>query len=513
MQLYTAKDVDLIDNKIDAITDEIEKRKLDIFEPTRKSQMAANKVVLDFIRDHKRKIYGGYAQNKVIIAKDPKDAFYDDDEIPDIDVYSPEPLKDLVELCDILRAKGFKDVVGQEALHKETYKIFVDQANVIDLSYVPRNIYNKMPFIEIDGIYYIHPSFVYIDMYRMICDPYFSGSHRWKKTFSRLYKLQKHYPFNAATKGLNNAYDIPTNKKEEIGKLNKILFDLCINKETFIIVGQYAYDYMLEESQIMKDKKLGAKYKLIDIPFMQIVSTNYIPDTVTILLKLQPLVLELFKDNKKLTYKEFYPLWMFTGYSTIIYYDGIPILHITSHNNKCIPIRKVPAKFYQNGKSEILKNSFVQLGSFDFVLLMNLISGLRARVTDIENKQHYHNIMTSHLVEMRNYYLEKHNKTLLDESLFESYIATCIGDTMDPQRESRLMKEKKYKQGKMVTFRYKPEQPKPAPDFKFANTSGNEITKPINYKIKKYLNNPKLLETFINKSYDEKIEENEDSEE
>lgn len=508
MQLYDINDVELIDKHIDVVTDEIEKRKLDIFEPTKKEQLSANKVVLDFVRDHKRKIYGGYAQNKVIIDKDPKDAFYDDDEIPDIDVYSPDPLKDLVELCDLLLARGFKDVVGQEALHKETYKIFVNQANVIDLSYVPRNIYNKMPFITIDGINYIHPSFVNIDMYRMMTDPYFSGSHRWKKTFSRLYKLQKHYPFNAATKPLNNSYDIPKNKKEEISKINKVICNYCENKDTFVIVGQYAYNYLLEESNIMKDSKLGNKYKLIDIPFMQIISINYIPDTVNIILKLQ----EVFKTDPKLTYKEFYPLWMFTGYSTIIYYDDVPVLHVTSHNNRCIPIRKVPAKFYYDGKSTEDTNSFVQLGSFDFVLLMNLVSGLRVRISEIDDKQHYHNIMTSHLVEMRNYYLKKNNKTLLDESLFKSYIPTCIGDTMDPQRENRLLREKKYKQGKLVTFRYKPEQPKPAPDFKFANTSGNEINKQINLKIQKYLNNPKLLESFIKKSYDEKIEENEDTE-
>jgi hypothetical protein len=512
MELYNLKDVELIDKEIENIVEQIDKHKLDIFEPTRKEIMDANVVVMEFVKEKKRKIYGGYAQNKTIISKDPNDAFYGDDEIPDIDVYSPEPLKDLIELCNIFLKKGFRGIAGQEALHKETYKIFVNGANVIDLSYVPKNIYNKIPFIEIDGINFVHPSFVYIDLYRMMTEPYFS-SFRWKKIFPRLYKLQKHFPFNKASKPLNDAYDVPKNKQKHVEIINKLIYDKIKNNQTLIIVGQYAYNYLLEESGIINDKTLGKKYKLIDLPFMQIISTNYIPDTVNIINSLK----ESLKENSnKLTYKEFYPLWMFTGYSTVIYYDNFPVLHITSHNNRCIPIRKVEAKYYLNGKVTIDKKDYIQLGSFDFVLLMNLISGLRVRINEIENKYHYHNIMTSHLVEMRNYFLQKQKKTLLDESLFKSFINDCSGQTMDPMREQKLLRDKKYKEGKLVMYRYNPEQPKPAPDFKFANTSGNEINNFRNFKIKKYLDNPKLLEEFIKKTYDETIEDNQsesDSEE
>lgn len=503
MELYNIKDVELIDKEIDDIMDIIEKKKLDIFEPTRKEIMDANKVVMEFVKSHKRKIYGGYAQNQAIIAKDKNDAFYDEDDIPDIDVYSPEPLKDLVELCDIFHKNGFKNVVGQEALHKETYKIFVNQANVIDLSYVPRNIYNKIPFIEINGINYTHPSFTYIDFYRMMSEPYFS-SFRWKKIFPRLYKLQKHYPFNKATKGLNDAYDVPMNKNQIITKINRIIYDNIKNKNSYIVVGQYAYNYLLEESNIMNDKTLGGKYKLISTPFMQVISTNYIPDTINIIQKIKE---ELSDEQDNITYTEFYPLWMFTGYSTVIYHNKYPILHVTSHNNRCIPTRSVVGKFFNNGEINADKQSSIQLGCFDFILLMNLISGFRVRVNLIEDKQHYHNIMTSHLIEMRNYYLRKNNKTLLDDSLFKSFIADCVGETMDPMRESRLLKDKKYKLGKLVIFKYNPEKPKVAPDYKFANTSGNEITYDKNFKIKKYLDNPKLLDDFNKKSYDEKMEE------
>lgn len=495
MELYTLDDVELIKSTIDDIVEKIDLKKLEIFEPTKKEIMDINKIVLDYIRNKKRKIYGGYAQNKLIVAKNPEDAFYDDSDLPDIDCYSPEPIKDLVALCDQLYSKGYTFIQGKEALHKETYSIFVNFKNVCDLSYVPRNIYNKIPFVEVDGINYVHPSFVYIDLYRMMTEPYFS-SFRWAKIFPRLYKLQKHYPFNKVTKGLSNAYDVPKDKEGIVKQINKNIIDIIKNKDSIIIVGQYAYNILLEYSGIMKDSK---NYKEIPIPFMQLISTNYITDATNIVLDLK----NKFMKEGKITYTEFYPLWMFTGYSTVIYYDDVPIIHITSHNKRCTPINKI----------NLDKSNYIQLGSFDYVLLMNMIAGLRAKVNDLSEKYNYHNIMTSHLVEMRNYYLKKNKKTLMDDSLFKSFIPECTGYTIDPGRETNLLRDKKFREGKMVAFKYSPEEKREPPEYKFANTSGNSVQKPMNLKITKYVDNPDLLKEFEQKpTIKENIDDSDDIE-
>lgn len=507
MELYDKNDLEIIENAVDAITCEIEKKKADKIEKdiNRDEIMSMNKIVMDFVRTRKRKIYGGYAQNKVIIAKTPSDAFYNDKDIPDIDVYSPDPLQDVVDLSNLFKDAGFKNIIGKDAQHKETYKIFVNQINVIDLSYVPKIIYNKIPYIEIDGIQYVHPCFVYIDMYRILTDPLYSASFRWKKIFPRLYKLQKNYPLKLATKGLNEAYNIPANYKSTVSKINMKILDMIIDKDNFIVVGQYAYNYFLQESGIMKDNNIGKKYKLIPYPFMQLISTNYIPDTINIISELRKLL-----DDDKLVFKEYYPLWMFTGYSTVLYYNGVPVLHVTSHNNRCIPVRKVLAKFYNEGQVKNLKG-FVQLGSFDYVFLMNLISGLRVRVNNIEDKCHYHNIMTSHLIEIRKYYLKKSGKNLLDESLFKSFIPDCVGETIDSKKEHQMLYEKKKREGKIIMFKYEPDKPKPLPKYKFANTSGNEVFKPINQKIRKYFENSQMLSDFMEKNkYEQIIDTNSD---
>lgn len=508
MELYTSKDVELVNDKIDDIIDKIEDKKLEILEPNKAEIMSINKIVMNYIKENRLKIYGGYAQNKLIVIKNPEDAFYDENDIPDIDVYSSEPLKDVVALCDILHKKGYKFVQGKEALHKETYKIFVNFADVCDISYVPKNIYHKIPFVTVDGINYTHPSFTYIDLYRMMTEPYFSN-FRWQKIFPRLHKLQKHYPFNKATKKLPDAYNIPSNDKLMVSKINKLIYDEVKNKDNFIVIGQYAYNYLLEESGIMRDNNLKSKYQLIDIPFFQLVSTNYIPDTANMILTIK----NNFPDMKdKITFTEFYPLWMFTGYSTVIYYNKTPVCHITSYNKRPVPIQRVTAKIFQNKTSKTETGKYIQIGSFDYIFLMNLITAFREKVAMIEEKYHYHNIMTSHLVEMRNYYLKKNNKNLLDDTLFRSFVTDTVGEIVDVNREISLERDRKYKEGKLVIFKYNPAEPRTPPDYKFANTSGNEIRKPINLKVTKYVYKPELLKEFDVKKESEEtsIDENDE---
>ena len=91
--------------------------------------------------------------------------------------------------------------------------------------------------------------------------------------------------------------------------------------------------------------------------------------------------------------------------------------------------------------------------------------------------------MTSHLIEIRKYFFKKNNKNLFDETLFQSFIPDCVGDTIDPMREAREEYKKKRAQNKPMKWRYHPKSPRAAPDYKFANTSGNEIQKSRNLKI------------------------------
>lgn len=480
MQLYTEDDVKMAKDKLAELVDDIEKKKLGIFEPTRDELLAANDIVLQFIKDNKRKVYGGTAQNALIVAKNPEDGFYKDN-IADLDMYSPDPIVDMKKLANIFFDKGNKFVEGSEGLHEETYKVFVNFANVADLSYVPKNIYYRIPFIEIDGIQYVHPSFIMIDLYRMLTEVYFS-SFRWEKVFPRIYKLQKYYPFNKATSPLPKVDQIKSEDKSNVDLLSGTIFNFMRDNKSIIVVGKYAYNVLLHESDIMKDSKLGKKYEYIQSVPYQFVSTNYKDDVKALLDKLR-------QDNKTLSPSvsivEHYPFWQFYGYSTYIYYKNYPICHIIHYNRRCTPFKEVPAYIFRGNEVGKEKGT-ITLGSFDFILLMNMCFAFRQRVVKNDELYQFYNIMTSHLVEIRNYYLEKNKKTMFDDTLFQEFSTECIGEALDPARESRLVKAKKFAEGKLVTFRYRPEteyEENPSSTYRFPNSSGNPIHNDRNYKI------------------------------
>lgn len=484
MELYTKRDIEIGKDKISNLEEKILERRLENFEPNKQEILNIYEVIYDFIKLMNRKIYGGFAQNEVIKIKNKQDAIYKETDIADIDFYSPDPIKDLMDLSDILYQKGFKYVIGREALHEGTYSLFVNFANVCDISYVPRNIYNRIPFITIEGINYCHPSFMMIDLYRIITEPYFS-SFRWQKIFPRLYLLQKYYPFNRATKEITNVYEKPKDKKEIYKEIKNNILEKIKNNSKIILFGQEAYNYYLEESNIMKNKKTGQKYYYLENYLIEIISTEYENDA--------SIMIEQLKNQygEKITYVESYPFFNLIGYNVMVYFDGEPILNIISHMNRCTPYKKVILRKYEQGISLIQEKDTIIIGSFDQILLLNMIYSFKMRVNFEEEKYHFHNIMTSQLVEMRNYYLRENNKNMFDNTLFEEFIIDCIGYTIDPIRENRLIVEKKFKSGKPVRFIYDPSEPKQMPKYKFPKSTGEAIKKASNLKLFKNYD-PKL---------------------
>ncbi|CAH6421495.1 Poly(A) polymerase catalytic subunit [uncultured virus] len=492
MELYNIKDLELFHEKMDEIEDKlIEKEKKFVHEPIYEERKQIEKIILDYIKQYKRKIYGGYAQNKLISLKNPKDAFYDPTSINDLDFYSPEPIEDLIRLSNILHEKGFKYVQASEAVHKETYSLFVNFYNSCDISYVHKNIFYRIPFIEIEGVNYVHPSFIYIDLLRIFTDPLISGAYRWRKTFPRFYLLQKYYPFNKATLPLPNINIIPEDYKKTIENIFKMLFIFFKNNQSIILFGIYVYNCFLFESGIINDKQYRQKYSFINIPYYEIISTDYNNDA----LKIIDLIKQTFKDiEDSISITEYYPFWMFTGYSATINYKNYPFIYIYHYNRRCVPIKKInPISFNED---EIIKdqNSKVQISSFDLTLLMNMIITFKHRVNKDDKQYQFYNIMTSHLIEMRNYYLKKNNKNIFDGTIFQEFIIDCVGDPLDPIRETRILRYLKARSGKgPIVFKYDPniKHKEPVSNFEFANTSGNPIRNPHNFKIIKL--DPEIL--------------------
>src|SRR3989339_819399 len=126
MSLYSFNDINLIEEKWGDIMDSVEKEKLHHLEPSYTEMTDVFNIICQFIISKQRKIYGSYGLNLLLKNKNENESIYSKYEIPDIDFYSPTPIVDLIELCNILCDKNFTMVIGKDAQHLETYNVSVN---------------------------------------------------------------------------------------------------------------------------------------------------------------------------------------------------------------------------------------------------------------------------------------------------------------------------------------------------------------------------------------------------
>lgn len=151
--------------------------------------------VEQFIKKHRVMCYGGTAINNLL----PKqDRFYNPDkDIPDYDFFSETPQLHAAKLADQLTSVGFKSVEVKAGVHLGTFKVFADYTGVADISHLDKAIFNKLwkESIEKDSIHYVPPNFLRMSIYLELSRPK-GDVTRWKKVYSRLLLLNKHYPMD-----------------------------------------------------------------------------------------------------------------------------------------------------------------------------------------------------------------------------------------------------------------------------------------------------------------------------
>lgn len=492
MSLYTEDDSKALVARVDEIMNAADDISGKIIKPTMDDLWKIIFTVRDFVKEKKRKIYGGFALNKLIESVDPNDKFYMDDDIKswDIDFYSPSPIEDAKEIANRLYAKGFKHIHAGEAQHDETYKIFAETNDCADITYVPRNIYHKMPFKEVNGLCLTGPHFMMIDYFRVLTDP-LTSFFRLEKTFTRLCLMLKHYPL---PRNASSIEIVPPDRDLDIAF--RVIHKFLTNRESTITVGMYAYDHLIRESKINeKDKKVGRMRKYdtkqsksgpnidyIDINYYEIISTHYKSDARELILALKD---KFSVSPDRVTYRENYPFFQYLGYSVDILFDDDIICRMYHYASRCTPYFDVPALYFKNGSYEEEKGK-IRIGSFAVLMLYNLIDIMRARTNDDQNTKNLHYIMISHMIDMKNYFQKRTGKTIMDESLFGEFILRCIGSTNTAKMEKAIRIEKKIKAGKKFTWGYNPANERDRNNenrYSFKNSSGNPIKNDKNKKI------------------------------
>jgi len=455
---YHKKRTSYILKNLEPIIKKANIEKLQKVEPYRNNVNKAIKVIEDFIYEKGRIIYGGLALNEFIKLQNKNDAIYEEDslQIPDYDIYTPEPINDLIYICNKLFNLGFTDVYGRSAVHNDTYTINLDSINssIIDLHYVWKQQYNLIPKKKIGKFFYTDPEFMYIDIYKIYTDPLLSWDFRLEKSFKRGSLLEYHYPITKPQTKFNpDSYTIKDSIRIDIIKY--LIKSYLINNQNIIMINEFVYNYFM--------KKCNSNYK-INISHIEILTSN-IQTTYDNILEL--LYLKYKKDLiTKKYYHQFFELF---DNSVEIYYDSKLIIKIYKNLNRCVPY--ITVNIDTNPKDNINLISF-------HGLLLHYYSYLFYYKCH-NNYDEY--IFTKHLIynliSEREKYLKKNNLTGIEKSIFKELIIDCKYKTVDARILNNIAIQQRLKDKKPPIFQYKPRQRilNKAPDFKFSNSSGNEI--------------------------------------
>ena len=477
MDLYRDIDIQAITDKLDSIVDLATDIKDNTLFPTFIEKVKAKKIIMNFIKEKKRVIYGGTAYNELIKNKTSKERIYSEKEevTKDVEFYTPEPIMDMIELCDLLR-NDFEYVAGSDAQHEETFSIFVQFENMCDISYMPKHIYNNMPRLTINGFQYTHPSFILVDILRQYNDPLLSYWRLKDKTFSRANMLLKYYPLDLH----KGKPDFPPPSK-----INGFVFDMIKNIPSLIHLGSIAYNYYINT----KEKHINTDQPLVCM------STNLKEDSNNIY--------KLITKKYKIRVEEYWPFFQFWDRRVVYYYDNYPVLTLVGHNRICLPYHSVTYsdnkfKSIQLGgvykellggeKEPIDINNTMKMGTFILLILYLLIDLHYCNINKLKKEAKTIENMLYTLLDTRKKYLTEKNITVMDKSPYQEFILECYGKTVNPKVDSHTRRLNRKKRGLAVILRYTPnEDDKNAEKYKinFENSSGNTITNPK----KLYVNN------------------------
>jgi hypothetical protein len=211
---------------------------------------SAVNIVKEFIIKNKCIVYGGTAIDYALKLKG--SYIYPESKRPDYDFYSYDNVNLAYELASILIDNKFNNVKAVCGLHMTTMKVFIDDTlSVADISFIPKDIYEKLPFLIYDNIRFINPIFQRLDMHLSLTLP-FNGkpleniTFRWEKDLKRFNLLDSFYPVDSYIKKVDY----------------KLVKKTALVPEECIFAGFMAYAVMCK--LIKKKDVIEVKYEIKD---------------------------------------------------------------------------------------------------------------------------------------------------------------------------------------------------------------------------------------------------------
>lgn len=215
------------------------------------------KITENYIKEHKRIVYGGTAIEAYLEAKgvqiqhDPRIIGEADNSLIeqlrcsikylDYDFYTPNNERDSIAIANLFQEAGFKYSRRVLAIHHGTYRVSAEFTRefIADATFVPEKVYKDLPKCEINGIYYIDPQFLKIDLYTSVSNPH-TNVFRWEKSYKRLIQLEALYPLPSTEPPTVPDKDLPTTDEA------LVLEKYSKNNKDIIIVGTQGYNLYIK---------------------------------------------------------------------------------------------------------------------------------------------------------------------------------------------------------------------------------------------------------------------------
>lgn len=401
---------------------------------------AAQRIVIDYVKINKRKIYGGLAIHFALISKNHK-GIYDSFDNIDIDFYSPDPNKDTVEITNALLRTGYENVSAKEAQHVGTIKIKTRRDDVADITYSWIYNYNKIPYMETkDGFRFVSPEYQIIDIYHTFIDPLF-GWYKIDKNIIRASLIEEYFLIQKLPNliqyfNLNHEY----NNSERYLKMYEKLHDIIKIQHDVVLIDIFAYNIFIKESKINDWQKRSIQNK-------NLVGYTRNPDKA---------MNEIIEKLRIKLYKiEFY----------------LPLLEIHGESRKLIIDNNVLLTLYQ----EDLCFPFqiydgYKIGSYHLILRMLYIQTFNFIGKNI-NLYSLYIYMINHLQNAREHWLKKNDKLGIENNIFQELQITCYGTGFKSpfsKETIRILSKNR--------FQYLPKKPTndKLPNYVYPNTSGKK---------------------------------------
>ncbi len=161
----------------------------------------AIKLTEQYVADNKLMLTGGMAIDLALRQKNA--SIYSDDELPDYDILSDQNIYHAHELAKILCESGLPEINVINASHITTVRVRIRRDVLLDATYIPSTIFNRIPYLDTDHLRVVHPHYQFIDqrssLGMLMLDKGITLNvfNRLKKDIERNNLLRSHYPIES----------------------------------------------------------------------------------------------------------------------------------------------------------------------------------------------------------------------------------------------------------------------------------------------------------------------------